>query len=122
MNMLAFISPALFLFTVHIAVTVFRYDVMTAVLEDNPVVAPLVSDGLYNILVFIIDFIYIMLYLGLIFFSMHLTNKDKRFIPYVYITSTMLGLLSWAIFIVLFIDIIRGSESCTFMLYFSFDH
>ena len=79
------------------------------------------SENLSQFIVYLIDFIYIMLYLALIFFSMHLTNKNKKFVPYLYITSTMLGILSIVIFVLLGVDLIRGladpdSASCNFFI------
>lgn len=54
------------------------------------------------------DFLYIMLMLGLVFKSMHMTHRTERFIPYIYICSTILGMFSIAVFIVLFVDMITG--------------
>lgn len=54
------------------------------------------------------DFIYVMLMLGLVFKSMHFTHRTERFIPYIYIMSTIMGMFSIAVFIVLFYDMILG--------------
>lgn len=55
-----------------------------------------------------IDFIYVMLFLGLIFKSIHFTNRNEKFIPYIYIVSTIFGMLAITIFIVLFVDMVTG--------------
>jgi len=54
------------------------------------------------------DFIYILIMLGLVFKSIHFTHRTERFIPYVYAASTILGLFSIAVFIVLIVDMITG--------------
>ena len=56
-----------------------------------------------------------MLVLSLIFLSMHLTNSNKRYKPYIYAISTLFGLFGIAVFLVLTIDVVRGladSEQC----------
>lgn len=54
------------------------------------------------------DFIYVMFMLGLVFKSIHFTHRTERFIPFVYIMSTIMGLFSLAVFIVLIVDMITG--------------
>lgn len=124
MNTLSFVSPALFLFTCHVAMVAFKVDVLRN--TDLPL-SEFFSENLSQFIVYLIDFVYIMLYLALIFFSMHLTNKNKKFLPYLYITSTMLGILSIVIFVLLGVDLVRGladpdSASCNFYLLFSFNY
>jgi hypothetical protein len=45
---------------------------------------------------------------GLIFFSLNITNKDPKFIRFVYSLSTFLGLMSMIMMTILMVDIIRG--------------
>jgi len=54
------------------------------------------------------DFIYVMLVGSVIFFSLHLTNSNKKFKPYIYAVSTLFGLFSIAVFGVLVVDVFRG--------------
>lgn len=65
---------------------------------------------------YIVNFSYAMLITSIIFFSMFLTNKHKKFIPYIYVTSTVLGIFSFIVLVILAVDIIRGftvgTESC----------
>ena len=100
LNILAFVSPALFLFTSHVAMVAFGI----YVLNGGNFVSNLFY-GWQTIVMYTVDFIYIMLFLTLIFFSMNMTNKNKKFVPYIYITSTMLGLLSITIFVLLSLEI-----------------
>ena len=117
MNGLSYFSPAFFLFTVHIAMEAFRADVLTKVLNgvvDNPN-----GSQFYNAFVFTMDFIYVLLIMTIIFMSLHLNHKHKRFIPYVYGISTLFGIFMACVFIVLVVDIFRGlisQETCNFNL------
>ena len=54
------------------------------------------------------DFIYIMLMFGFILKSMHFTHMTDRFIPYIYRMSTIMGMFSLAVIIVLIVDMITG--------------
>lgn len=108
MNALAFISPSLFLFTIHVAMIAFTTDV----LYQLNTAFPIFTETFLNGFVHWIDFIYVMIYLSFIYFSMHLTNKNIKFIPYVYATSSLLGVLSLIIFIILAVDLIRGLIPC----------
>ena len=109
MNSLAFISPALFLFTIHVAMIAFTSDVLS---QLNSAVIPIFTGEFLNGFVYTIDFIYVMVYLSFIFFSMHLTNKNNKFVPYIYATSSLLGVLSIIIFVILAVDLIRGLIPC----------
>lgn len=109
MNMLAFVSPALFLFTIHVAMIAFTQDALVYLNND---VIPIFDGSFLNGFVYTIDFIYVLVFLGFIFYSMHLTNKNSRFVPFIYATSTLLGILSMVIFIILGVDLIRGLIPC----------
>jgi len=67
-----------------------------------------VSVEILDISIFLVLFIFMMMVGGLIFFSMHLTNKNKKFRPYIYGSTTFLGVFSFIIFIILMVDIVRG--------------
>jgi hypothetical protein len=62
----------------------------------------------YDGFIYTIDFIYVMLILSIVFFSLHLTNSNKKFKPYVYLVSTCFGLFAICVFLVLAVDVIRG--------------
>ena len=109
MNSLAFISPALFLFTIHVAMFAFTTDVLYSL---NSSVISIFTPAFLQGFVHWIDFIYVMVYLSFIYFSMHLTNKNNKFVPYIYATSSLLGVLSLIIFIILGVDLIRGLIPC----------
>lgn len=110
MSILGYISPALFMFTVHIAMYAFQTEVIYNILkstnnmgddkwQDNP---------MYGIFVYVADFIYVMMFLGLVFYSMHLTNRESKFKTFFYGVSTVCGLFSLSVFGVLLYDIISG--------------
>lgn len=119
MSMLSFLTPAFFLFTVSVALQAFRADVIVHFLSN---IIPQDSE-IYNAFVLTIDFIYVLLFMGMVFFSLHLTNKNPKFIPYLYACSTIFGMFSIMVFAVLIVDIIRGligDSSCNFLYNFSY--
>lgn len=66
------------------------------------------KNNVVGIFVYVIDFIYAMIFLGLVFFSMHLTNRETRFRGFFYGVSTVYGIFSIAVFGVLLYDMITG--------------
>ena len=116
MNLISYVAPALFFFTIHLAMFAFRNDVL-------PLLG-LFSESALNAFVYTIDFIYILNFFGLVFFSMHLTSKNPKFMPYIYIASTLFGIFALCIFVVLAYDllswIINGDVACNLVIYISF--
>lgn len=115
MNGLSYFAPAFFLFTVHIAMDAFRTDVLVQILSG--VVGDQKSQ-VYNAFVYTMDFIYVLLIMTIVFMSLHLTNRHKRFIPYIYGVSTLFGLFMVCVFAVLVVDIFRGlinNDTCTLL-------
>lgn len=101
MNMLSYIGPALFFFTIHIAMFALKYTIL------QPVFGSLIpNDKFFDIFVYFMDFIYILSFLTLVFLSMHLTNKNQKFQPYIYAFSTLYGIFAIIIFVVLIVDLI----------------
>lgn len=49
-----------------------------------------------------------MLMFGFIFKSIHFTHITKRFIPYIYTMSTIMGIFAFVVFLVLIVDMITG--------------
>lgn len=114
MNALSFISPALFMYTIHIAMYTFQTNVIVTVLQQLGVVSDTQEanqNQVIGVFVYTIDFIYVMIFLGLIFYSMHLTNREARFKTFFYGISTVYGLFSLAVFGVMLFDIISGFAS-----------
>lgn len=122
MNALSYFAPAFFLFTVHIAMEAFRADVLPYVfggLVQDPN-----QNQFYNGFVYTMDFIYVILILSVVFFSLHLTNNNQKFKPYLYVVSTLFGIFSIIVFAVLTVDVIRGladSSACTTYFILSFN-
>ena len=54
------------------------------------------------------DFIYVMLMFGFVFYSMHFTHRHKRFLPFIYAISTIMGVFAIIVLVVLFVDMITG--------------
>lgn len=84
----------------------FRSDVLVRLL--NGVVGDSNNSQVYNAFVYTMDFIYVMLIMTIVFLSLHLTNRHKRFMPYIYGVSTLFGLFMVCVFLVLVVDIFRG--------------
>lgn len=50
----------------------------------------------------------------LLYMSLHLTNNNQRYKPYIYAISTIFGIFAFAVFLVLLVDVIRGlSDNAT---------
>jgi hypothetical protein len=72
---------------------------------------------IYSTFVNIMDFLYTLMILAIIFFSIHLTHSNKRYIYFVYLFSTIFGIFSLLTFIIFFVDVIKGFaglDTCTF--------
>jgi hypothetical protein len=106
MNALLYFAPSFFLFTIHIAMEAFREDVLVKVL--NGTVNDPNNSEFYNAFVYTIDFIYVILMLSIIFFSLHLKSTTKKFKTFLYGVSTVLGVFSISVFLVLLVDVLRG--------------
>lgn len=63
---------------------------------------------IYATFVNITDFLYALMVLTIIFYSVHLTHSNKRFIYYIYLFSTVFGLFSLLTFIIFFVDVVKG--------------
>ena len=66
-----------------------------------------------NFFTLTMDFVYVLLLITIVFYSLHLNNNHKRFKPYIYGVSTIFGIFMTIVFVVLFVDIIRGLTSNT---------
>ena len=110
--MLGYVAPALFLFTVSIAIQAFRTEVLI------PYFSSFIPAEILEGFVYVINFFYVMMTGAVIFYSMHLTNKHKKFIPYIYASAISLGIFSVIVFVILSVDVVRGSEQCNFLSYF----
>lgn len=80
---------------------------------------PANTGNVYRAFVYTMDFIYVMLLMTLVFYSLHLTNNNKYFKPYIYGISTLFGLFMLSVFIVLAVDLVRGlvyGSACTYFI------
>lgn len=104
MNLLAYIAPGCFLFSISVAMEAFRADILSSLLTG------IINEKstIYDAFVYTINFIYGMLIFSLVYFSLNLTNKNKKFVHFVYGFSTILGIMSMIMMIILIVDLIRG--------------
>jgi hypothetical protein len=117
MNALSYLAPSFFLFTVDIAMQAFRTDVLPKVLGG--VITDPNNNQFYNGFVYTMDFIYVVLISSIVFFSLHLTNGNPKFKPYLYAVSTLFGIFSIIVFSVLMVDVVRGlvdNSACNLIL------
>lgn len=78
MNALAFISPALFMYTIHIAMYTFQTNVIVTLFQDLNLIdknGTAQNNRVVGLFVYLVDLAYTLIFLGLVFFSMHLTNR-----------------------------------------------
>ena len=108
MNMLAYIAPALFLFTIHIAMQSFQTDVIMPTLKELKLLESEKLTSINQIFIYVVDFLYILIFLSLVFFSIHLTYRHPKFKSFIYATSTLYGILAIVVLIVFTFDIVKG--------------
>jgi len=84
----------------------FRADVLTQIIK--PVSDSNTNERLLDFFVYAIDFIYALTIGCLIYFSLNTPANKPLFRPYIYLISSILGILSIIVFIVLLVDLIRG--------------
>lgn len=107
MNTLGYFGLSIFFFTLHIAMTEFKSQVLVHILQsvaNNSSTTTLIL----NYFVYTIDFIYAMLIATIIYFSLNTPANSSLFKPKMYLASTVFGLFALAIFIVFLVDIIEG--------------
>jgi hypothetical protein len=72
MNMLAFIAPGLYMFSINLVMDVVKADVLTMLFSDN-----LVEDHtFYGVFIYTMNFLNSLLMLGLIYFSINLNSEN----------------------------------------------
>jgi uncharacterized membrane protein YkgB len=57
------------------------------------------------------DFAYILLLMGVVFFSLHKSHRDRKFHKYIYGASTIFGIFMIIVMAVLLVDLVRGLAS-----------
>jgi hypothetical protein len=63
---------------------------------------------LLDFFVYTIDLIYAITMVTIIYYSLNTTANRPAFKPYIYLASTILGLMALSVFIVYLVDIVRG--------------
>ena len=105
-NTLVYFAPAILLFTFHLTMQTIRADYLGSIFAiSNPTG---IGSVIYATFVNVMDFLYALMFFGIIFLSIHLTHSNKKFIYYIYFFSTVFGLFSVITFVVILVDIIKG--------------
>ncbi len=105
-NFLVYFAPALMLFTFHLTMQTIKEDYLAEVFAiSNP---NGIGSIIYGTFVNIMDFIYVLMILAIIFFSIHLTHSNKKFIYFIYLFSTIFGIFSILTFVIFFVDVVKG--------------
>lgn len=114
---LVYFAPALMLFTFHLTMEAIKVDYLVGVFAvTNP---QSIGAVIYATFVSVADFLYSLMILAIIFFSIHLTHSNKQYIYFVYLFSTIFGIFSLLTFIIFLIDVIKGFtgvNSCTYLI------
>jgi hypothetical protein len=66
------------------------------------------TSEIFKAFVYTINFVYALLIMGLIYFSINLNNRNDKFVKYVYALSTILGTMSVVMMVILVVDLARG--------------
>ena len=104
MNLLAYIAPGFYLFSISVAMEAFKADVLTKFFQDTLTE----TSEIYGAFVYTINFIYAIMIGALVFYSVNLTNKNENFVRFTYAMSTFLGIMSMIMMTILVVDLVRG--------------
>ncbi len=108
MSSLSYFSPSFYLFGLHLAMDALRSELLTLVFGSS--VPDLNNSSFYKGFVGTIDFVYVLLIFSAVFFSLYLTNNNKKFRHLIYTISTLLGIFSILVMVILLFDIIKGLQ------------
>jgi len=116
-NLLVYFAPAILLFTFHLTMSTIKEQYLADVFQINDPNG--VGSIVFSTFVNIMDFLYAVMFFGVVFLSIHLTHNNKRFIYYIYFFSTIFGLFAVITFVVILVDIANGfakNDNCTFII------
>lgn len=102
-NCVSYFAVSLFLFTFHISMRAFYSDILHKIFTQTLL--------LVNVIPFFInfmDYVYIMFIFSFIYCSLTLTHNHKKFKKFIYLSSTILGIFSIIIIVVLITDLKQG--------------
>jgi hypothetical protein len=102
-NSVSYFSVSLFLFTVHISMRAFYADVLSPIFAQT-----LQTTNAIPFFIDTMDFVYALLVLSFLYFSLNLTYNSKRFRSLIYINSTIMGFFSIFVMVMLLHDIISS--------------
>jgi cellulose synthase/poly-beta-1,6-N-acetylglucosamine synthase-like glycosyltransferase len=112
-NTLVYFAPAILLFTFHLTMETIQADYLVSLfaITDSTGIGSIIYATFVNVM----DFIYALMFFGVVFYSIHLTHSNKKYIYYVYLVSSVYGLFSVMTFTVIIIDVAKGfagSDNC----------
>ena len=113
-NTLVYFAPAILLFTFHLTMETIRSDYLVNIFAITDATG--LGSVIYATFVQVMDLLYIFMFSGVVFLSIHLTHSNKKFIYFIYLISTLYGIFSVTTFIVILIDLINGFaglDNCT---------
>lgn len=112
-NFLVYFAPSLMLFTFHLTMNAVKDKYLVVLFKNN---GGGLEQHLYTNFVNLMDLMFITILFATVIFSIHLTHTNKRFIYYIYLFSTILGIIYFVTIIFFTIDIVEGflgRNSCT---------
>jgi chitin synthase len=102
-NAVSYFSVSLFLFTFHISMSAFYNDVLQPLFARTLLISKVIPFFTNTM-----DFFYVFFVLGMIYCSLNLTYNNKKFKRFIYLSSTIFGIFSLIVIIVLVIDLSKG--------------
>lgn len=106
LKFLSYFAPALLVFVFDFTFEILQSEYLSSVFQNESKKG--IGSVIYSTITNIVLFIYALLILAIIFFSLHLDYKSKRFIYYANLVSTLLGVFSFLTFIIFLIQLILG--------------
>lgn len=115
MKFLSFFAPAFLIFAIQFATEIIQTEFLANLLATESESG--LGHVLYRTFSNIIIFFYALCILAVFFFSIHLNSKEKRYVYYAHLISTILGVftvISVIVFIVqLILSVLKVGNSCT---------
>lgn len=103
---LSYFAPALLIFVFDFTFEIIQSQFLASLFQNESKKG--IGSVIYATITNIIVFIYALLIFAILFFSLHLDYKSKRFVYYANLVTTLLGLFAMLTFIVLALQVILG--------------
>lgn len=103
---LSYFAPALLIFVFDFTFEIIQSEFLASLFQNESKKG--IGNVIYATITNIVIFLYALLIFAIVFFSLHLDYKSKKFVYYIYLVSTLLGVFSMLTFIVLLVQTILG--------------